>query len=77
MNLKSRGKRRPLAKSMYKGVDHFEFSGIEYFQAMKTHNYIKKSKCFHTERDAAIGYDLMCIEFGLPPVNILKPKSSQ
>jgi len=42
--------------------------------AQLMHKYVYKKKCCKSEREAALCYDRFCIEFGLPPINILKPK---
>ena len=65
---------KPLSPSQYKGIQHYELNGVEYWKATKEHDFRAKIKTFPTEREAARAYDIMCIEFGLPPVNILKPK---
>lgn len=65
---------KPLAPSRFKGVHHYSLNGIEYWKASKQHNFMYRIKRMPTEHEAAVAYDLMCIEFGLPPVNILKPK---
>lgn len=67
-------KYKSLSKSKYAGVIHCRLNGYEGWTASKRHNGVRRQKWFSTEREAAIFYDKLCIEFGLPPVNILKPK---
>jgi hypothetical protein len=65
-----------MEKSKYKGVYPTIWQGdVEqlYYRAKLMYRGVNKNKVFKTEREAAIAYDMMCIDFGLPPVNILKP----
>jgi len=59
----------------YKGVYVLKgYNNSIVYTAQKMHNGIMKKHDFKIEREAAIGYDKICIEFGLLPVNILKQK---
>lgn len=61
-------------KSIYKGVyANVVNNNRAMWAARKKHKYVSKISHHETEREAAIAYDRMCIDFGLPPVNILKP----
>lgn len=59
---------------IYKGVYTYKSNGVVRYFATKTYNGKRIRHDSLTERDAAIAYDKICIEFGLPPVNILKHK---
>ena len=63
-------------KSEYKGVYPQISQGRDiYWIAKKIDNKKKYQKTFKTEREAALGYDKMCLSLGLEPENILKKKS--
>lgn len=68
------GSRKQKARK-FKGVYPVVCNGKQtYYAATKKYRGVLKQKTFCTEREAALFYDMACIGFGLPPVNILKPK---
>jgi len=73
-------KKLDVQKSDYKGV-YFDrqigdslnsHNNQKRWRAQIMYKGNKKSSVHHTEREAAIAYDKMCLNFGLPAVNILK-----
>lgn len=48
--------------------------GLRHYARIKRNNLSWTSKCYESERDAAIAYDKKLIELGELPVNILKKK---
>ena len=62
-------------KSKYKYVwAHWTQGKYLWWKGVVQHNGVRRGKDFKNERDAALWCDKALIEFGLPPVNILKPK---
>ena len=66
---------RYIGKTQYKGVCIETVDGKIIYRARKTYKGVRWQKNCDTERAAAIAYDVRLIELGLPPVNILKPKT--
>jgi len=64
----------------YKGVRYVETKNARYknfkkkWRAALTVRGIRWQCCYLTEREAATGYDMRLIKYGLDPVNILKRK---
>lgn len=63
-----------MEKSKYKYVRQMSISGNTYW--VSDTDKSKWPATFKTERDAALNVDLTRIKRGLPPINILKPKSN-
>lgn len=63
-----------MKKSKYKYVRQMKIEGKLYWVSDTDKN--RWPATFKTEREAALNVDLTRIKRGLPPVNILKPKTN-